>query len=280
MTQQEAIYRDVVAEVQSATQAVRKIGGEDRNIWNLKLNVSAISNFPLTTSMAMECAQSVMQGEGANARLMRGRIQADREGNVIKSRDGTPFDGSRDYHYYWEVAYWNGVANPMLGPAPSQPPAQARSAAGGPPPQQQQAPPTQAPPPQQQSAGFKSKDDFRTKEELRWTEAWKMAVRLAAVPHFGISGMADLELHARTFYGHLDATPAPYCAEHDTEYTETSPKTGKKYHIHNHTDGSQSACIHGGGLVPMPAKQQPAPTPPPPAPEPPVEDREVDDLPW
>ena len=60
MTTQEAVYRVAEAEVESATQAIRTVQGEDRQIWNLKLLVPSISKFASAhVNMPLQIQQTV-----------------------------------------------------------------------------------------------------------------------------------------------------------------------------------------------------------------------------
>lgn len=236
MEQQPRVYRMEQGQVETATQAAKKTrDGGEVYVWKLKLKCPSISEYAITTDMSADCAARVVANEFANVCLMRGRL---------RNQDQ---DGSRDFHYWWEVATWNGVPNSLTPQPPAdynfqQPPIQRGQSPGG------------ASPTHSASAGSNNNaDKWRSKEEIRWTEAWKMATRLAAIPHFSISGMDDLLATATTINNHLDSVnprppepppPPPRCEQHNVEYDKTSGKSGKIFH-HVVMEGETYACIHG-----------------------------------
>ena len=146
------VERTVSVTISEATITKR---GEE-SYWRLKLEVPW-SNFPIPTAMPVEWAEQVLGGESYSVKMRRGRLIKD------------SYDGSRDYHYYWDIIEWD-----------TQPPAETtRPVASG-----------------------THDDRFRTKEELRWTEAMHIAARLHSTR--GSPDYAFLAATATKVYEMLD----------------------------------------------------------------------------
>ena len=128
------VERTVSVTISEATIAKR--GDEEQ--WRLKIHVPW-SNYPIPTSMPHEWAQQILGGETHLIKVRRGRL--------VKET----YDGSRDYHYYWDVIEWN---------APDESASSSVSTITRP------------------STSAAHDDRFRTKEELRWTEAMHIAAHL------------------------------------------------------------------------------------------------------
>ena len=164
----EAVTRVVAAAVAEASKEKR---GE-REVWGLRLKVP-FSDWPIPTSMPLGWAPEVFKGDSVMVKLLRGRLVNDDK------------DGSKDFHYFWDVEEWNTTA-PVTAPV----------------------------------AGGNDDDRFRTKEELRWTEAMHMAVRVlgsnAAGSKPGILNWAEY------FYETLEHPPV---AEVPPETQEELPFT-------------------------------------------------------
>ena len=244
---QEPIFRIVNATVKEASQAIRKVGNEERLLWNLKLEVPNMSRYPMPCSMPVEWADRVIQGESVRVKLRRGRIAKEEN------------DGSKDYHFFWEIEEWNTS--------------------------------DQAPPPA--TGGGESHDTslpvgandprFRTKQELRWTEAWHIAARLA--PFWELKDFGAMAGVAQETYKYLEDCPkeeapveasveAPaatqgeqdweraglfveppstepgWCEEHQVYFEKRSANTQKVYHIYQAPDGERYYCVEGEGLLP------------------------------
>jgi len=117
--------------------------------------------------------------------------------SLVQAKQGT-HDGSRDFMWHWSILKFVSKADAM----PTQTPA---ASGNGP----------QSPPQRVRDDGSAV---FRTKEELRWTEAYHMAARVAWSSEMEFTpGWQDyLSAWAGWFYNELAAVDAP-AAEPDPE---------------------------------------------------------------
>ena len=166
---QETVTRVVAAVVAEASKEKR---GE-RDMWGLKLKVP-FSDYPIPTSMPLAWEADVFKGESYMVKLRRGRLVKDDS------------DGTRDFHYFWDVEEWNTRA-----------PATVAESDNG-------------------------DDRFRTKEELRWTEAMHIAVRcrgVVPVPD-GLLERTTIVEWALWFYETLSYPPVADPPEEDLPFEE------------------------------------------------------------
>ena len=140
-------------------------------------------------------------------------------------------DGSRDFHFFWEVKEWDTTKSLTNNATAWEPAPVAATEAAAP-----AAPATEA-------RGGSYDDRFRTKEELRWTEAVHMATRMLQGAE--VLTYQEVKDAAGVFYKMLEGgPPAPVCAEHNgVAYDYTSAK-GKRYHK---VEGG--VCIEGQGFL-------------------------------
>ena len=121
--------------------------------------------------------------------------------SLVQAKQGT-HDGSRDFMWHWSILKFVSKADAM----PTQTPA---ASGNGP-----------------QSQPQRVRDDgsavFRTKEELRWTEAYHMAARVAWSSEMEfIPGWQDyLSAWAGWFYNELAAVDAPAAEEPEEAYAD------------------------------------------------------------
>ena len=240
MTTQETIYRIVDVEVESATQAVRQINGEDHYVWNLKLKAPSMSKFALPCSMPAEWTDRVVQDQKVRVKLRRGRL---------KEKDGQTEDGSRDYHYWWDLDEWDT---------------------------KEQAPVSQG----NTGPGGDRSDIFRLKEELRWTEAWHIVSRMGWCDRS--TSVEEMRTAALEIYNELENPPEPsspepqqsarveqpeqttstapvqrptFCDAHHLHFSDLHRGNGNRYHMFTGDDGEEYACVDTGEVVPVPKKR-------------------------
>lgn len=166
----------IVAEVtiESATKRRRKMGNGEVVEWALKLFVPSlgIKKYSTPTSMPSEWAQDLIAGETHMARLSRGRLQND--------RDGQPKEGKYDSDYWWDIAEWDTAEVP-IAPDP-------RETVSHQPPG--------------------SQDEYRrSKIEMRWTKALGMATQMLALGVDDEGTRQQVATLAMWYYEQLAAGP-------------------------------------------------------------------------
>ena len=230
-------YKTVQARVDSASVATKTIQGESRDVWDLRILVEGLSQYNFPCTMPLEAAEIVKKGEMVPVILRKGRIKKEE------------YDGTKDYHWYWEIEEWNTGQtidpNAFSGGA----------GAGG-------ANPRNTPSRPNGQGGAEPDERFRTKEELRLTAAYQIAASMAGP--MGYKDINDIIDNAEILYAQLgavngpvetpvgeppaalDAPPVPdsACPHHQVPYDKRSTTTGKQFHLYDSPAG-QYYCIEG-----------------------------------
>ena len=207
MSTEEPVTRVVAAKVREASKEKR---GE-KELWGLKLKVP-FSQYAIPTSMPLASASEVFKGETYMVKLRRGRLVKDE------------YDGSKDFHYFWDVEEWNTAA--PLTPAAS-------------------------------SNG--NQDEYRrSKTEMRWTEALHLATRVNG-PETVNNEHVRIYLRdwAEWFYEQLarppgvdqqptesDESSEDYCQMHQVPFDQRSTNSGARFH-----NFGDQYCVEGKGLI-------------------------------
>ena len=148
-----------------------------------------------------------------------------------------PLDYASPEDFPWdEQPPWDPEQEPVHQPQPKTPAGENRRRRNQPP----QGPPAAAVRSPQQD------DKFRTKEELRFTEAWQIASRIA--PHLS-DGEVSWDTYKETalqVFKELANPPAAeqFCPHHRVLYDRTSQKSGKAYHYQGFM-GRRYFCVQG-----------------------------------
>lgn len=194
-----------LATIESATKTKRTVGREEqeRTEWALKLFIPSlgIKQYSTPCKMDVRWATDLMGGEEHRVKFTRGRLKEGKEGKY-------------DTEWFWEIAEWDTEESLVL-------PESSTSSPNG----------------HTEASGTRG-DIFRTKEELRWTEALHIASRLMAVQfspeQYSEGNGVDpveftIELAERLYqaleagYPHLDQAPTKsipehWCQEHGESY--------------------------------------------------------------
>lgn len=239
---QATVFKTVMARVDSASVATKTIQGDSRDVWDLRILVEGLSQYNFPCTMPLEAAEIVKKGEMVPVILRKGRIKKDE------------YDGTKDYHWYWEIEEWN------TGQTPDPNAFSGGAGATG-------ASARSTPSRSNGQGGAEPDERFRTKEELRLTAAYQIAASMAGP--MGYKDINDLIGDAEILYTQLSAVtelaempigephaaldtpqgstgPVPdrACPYHQVPYDKRSTTTGKQFHLYDSPAG-QYYCIEG-----------------------------------
>lgn len=234
---QQGEIRVVMAKVESASLATQQTRDGEQTVWKLKLLCPTIwPRYAIPCQMPSDRASQIIAGQDVKVKMQRGRIRKEE------------FDGSRDTDYYWDIIEWDTQEQTTAAPARPAPAPGRSTPAGSPGP------------------AYAPESDFRrSKEEMRKTEAWHVASRLAGP--WQLNDMDSLRNLVDEVYNDLaavdpppaKAAPAPAeqpqeaelpmrCTVHQMDFDKTSPNSGAKYHTIT-IEGRDRYCVQGKGLA-------------------------------